>query len=557
MSNPKKSNYASVEKPWLKYYSEQAKTVDMPKVSIYEYLWQNNKDFPEDIAIIFAETKITYGEMFENIEKAAKAFYGEGVRSGDTVSIIAITTPEILYSMYALSKIGAVCNMLDPRMPVDMLKEMMVNTNSKWLVILDIFNAISEQFAINDTFKIVEIKTPMGLSGESTNNGRILWEEFIIRNQHITYDMVTDKGELPVLIEYTGGTTGKPKGVLLSNNNINAVAAQYSVNGIPLKRKDVCQCVAAPFIAYVITLGTHVPLSHGITCKIAIYEPELIVDDIINNEYNHIAANPTVWEKLINSPKAQNKDFSKLIMPISGADAMSLSLQNRINEFLKEHNCPNVVCNGYGMTESGIAGCVNLSKEISKPESVGIPFVKTIITAFDEETNEELPYNNIGELCISGPCVMMCYVNNKEATDNMLRIHSDGRQWLHTGDYGYIDEDGFVFVIGRMKRMIIRDNGAKVFPMEVEKIVNEIPGIIKCALIGKDDIHSAGKVPVLFVVKDKETCDEEMKVLIRNTCLKNLLDYSIPQEIIFKDDLPITPIGKVDYRLLENEANSQ
>ena len=556
MTNIKQiTGYPSIDKPWLNYYDKRDADVTIPDSSMYEFLWDKNKDHLDDTAIIFFDTEISYRNMFKNIDHVAKALLTMGVRKGDVVSIIAITTPEILYTIYALSKIGAVGNMIDPRMPIDMTRNLIRNpmgqeSKCNIVICLDIFKELAEAFV--DGYQVVVIPTPMG-SGKAreVNAGILLWNDFINHNDLASISVEHSGGNNPVLIEYTGGTTGTPKGVLLSNYNINAAAVQFSANGTSYERNSICQCVAAPFIAYVITLSTHIPLSQGIACKITVYDPELIAEDIIDNNYSHIASNPTVWEKLIHSPRVKNKDFSSLVMPISGADMMSTALETELNSFLDEHNCKNVICNGYGMTESGVAGCVNLSKRISKIGSVGIPFIKTIISAFDDITNEEFPYNQTGELCITGPSVMMRYANDENSTREVLKLHKDGKVWLHTGDYGHIDNDGFVFIDGRKKRMIIRDNGAKVFPNEVEKTVSLLDGVVKCVLIGKNDGTSEGQIPVLFAVKEENYSDQEMRKMIIDICKKNLQDYAIPHVIVFLDSIPLTPIGKIDYRRLE------
>lgn len=376
------------------------------------------------------------------------------------------------------------------------------------------------------------------------------WKDFMNKSDELCGDdleLQEESGNKPALIEYTGGTTGEPKGVVLSNNNINSVAEQYSKNGTELKRGQIWQCVSAPFIAYVMIVSTHLPLSQGVTCSISMYDPEKNSKSIVKGKYNHIAGNPAVWEKVIQS-KAKKSNLSKLVMPISGADSMSETLEKKTNLFLKKCGCKNVICNGYGMTESEAGSCVNLSKTISKMGSVGIPFINTVISVFDETTDKELKYGEIGEICIHGPGVMLGYLNNEKATEEIIKTHKDGKKWLHTGDYGHMDEDGFLFIDGRIKRMIIRENGAKVFPLEIEKEILKIDGVKKCAVIGKKD--KMDQIPIGFVVLDKNNNNLNKNEII-NHCRNGVQEYSIPDDILFVDKIPLTPIGKVDYRELE------
>lgn len=207
------------------------------------------------------------------------------------------------------------------------------------------------------------------------------------------------------------------------------------------------------------------------------------------------------------------------------------------------------------MTELASAVCVNLSKEIGRIGSVGIPFIKTTVAAFDVETNKELPYDNIGEICISGPSIMIGYLNNQLATNEMIRLHSDGKKWLHTGDLGHIDQDGFIFIDGRIKRMIVRENGAKVFPSEVERVVLEIPEVMDCVVVSKKESDtSLGSVPVAYVVIQGSNNRDDIKSEILSHCKKELQNYAIPRYIQIIEDIPLTPVGKIDYRALEKQA---
>ena len=549
--------YPSIEKPWLRYYHEDALDYSPSKENLYTHIRRGNHNHGNDIAISFYDKNISFADFFAEVEDAAKVLSAIGIKSGDVVSFIAVTTPEVLTAIYALNKIGAVCNMLDPRMSDDTIHMLVEQVHSKYIILLNMFSGKISSIRGNEKITVVVIDSDSGTK-DSKYVKTLSWKNLI--------DIYADMDEVPsfpyvenwpALIEYTGGTTGEPKGVLLSNDNINSVSDQYSRNGIPLRRGDTWQCVAAPFIAYVMILSTHVPLSHGITVGISVYDPKLIVSDIIKNDYNHIAANPAVWEMIISSPDTEHKDFSRLLMPISGADAMSIQLQKRINQFLSERGCKNVVCNGYGMTESGIAGCVNLSKSVSKYGSVGVPFVKTCISAFRENTCEELPYNTTGEICINGPSVMIGYVNNHEATESVLKTHADGKVWLHTGDFGYIDEDGFVFIEGRIKRMLIKNNGAKVFPSIIEAVLLKNTAVYKCAVVGGPDKENVtGQVPVAFVVLDRASLknknDVERELL--SQCQHDLPEYACPEHFYFVENLPLTTIGKIDFRVLENIA---
>jgi len=566
----KATGYPSIDKPWLKYYSEDSINASLPECTIYEYIRQKNGGHGNDIALMYFGKKISYSTLFQEIDKTAKAFSAIGVKSGDVVSFVAITTPELIFSLYALNKLGAVCNMIDPRMSENTISELIKKANSNVLLVLDIFSDKVEKLDIAQESKVIMLEMALSMPlhvklGFALKEKKIpksfkhlTWKDFVnTSNRQEESISFTYQKNWPALIEYTGGTTGEPKGVVLSNDNINSVADQYKRSGTDLSRGQSWQTVSAPFIAYALVFSMHLPLSYGMTCKIVIYDPKTIAIDTVKNEYNHIAANPLVWETIIHLPEAQNRDFSHLIAPTTGADYMSVKLENEINAFLASHGCTWKICQGYGLTEVASGISINISNECNRPGSVGVPFIDTCVSVFDAETCEELPYGSNGEICISGPSVMLGYLKNEIATNEMIKTHKDGSVWLHSGDLGHMDEDGFIFIDGRIKRMLVRYNGAKVFPPVIEKNIMTTDAVQKCVVVGKQDPENAvGQVPVAFVIiADSFTGKEDYieKELIR-ICAENLPEYAQPVEYHFVENFPVTPIGKVDYRALEKKV---
>lgn len=568
MNQEKMTGYPSIDKPWLKYYSKDAINTPLPKAGLYEYIRIQNEGHGEDIAIRYFDREITYSTMFHEIDKIAKSFSALGVSPGDVVSFIAITTPEIIYSIYALNKIGAVCNMLDPRMSDSTINSLVERADSKYMVLLDMFTNKIKSCEEKSNLKIIllsmdELSTlenranlvTTEYTNDNTGSSPLRWDKFVRLGMGQTSTITFPyKENWPSLIEYTGGTTGEPKGVVLSSDNINSLAEQYKRSGIDLSRGHSWQTVSAPFIAYAFVFRMHFPLSYGMVCKIIIYDPKTIAADTVNNEYNHIAANPLVWETIIHLPEAQNRDFSHLIAPITGADYMSIKLEKEINEFLFNHGCKWKLCQGYGLTEVASGICVDISNERNRVGSVGIPFVATSVSSFDTDTGEELPYDSVGEICISGPSIMLGYLKNEAATNEIIRRHKDGSIWLHSGDLGHIDKDGFIFIDGRIKRMLVRYNGAKVFPPIIEKVIAECNAIQKCVVVGWHDSKNAGgQVPIAFIVVKKEYQDKKIEIEqeLTRLCQEGLPDYAQPEQYLFVDSFPITPVGKVDYRALE------
>ncbi len=569
------TGYPSIDKPWLKYYSAEADSAKMPFQSAYTYVLENNREHPDDIALIYFGKRITYGELVQNIERVAMAFQAIGVSAADVVSIISIMTPELVYCVYALNKIGTVANMLDPRASEKTLISQISSTQSQTLVVLDQctdkLDALEKQLQFEHII-VIPVSKSMGFPVKQAfllktglgkkNHGiaicrHIEWDAFLQESSAGLSSAINDSADAPAFIWYTGGTTGEPKGVLLSNSNINAVAEQYRLAATGLLRQQTWLTVSAPFIAYSLICGLHLPLGCGMICCIELYDPVAIAKTVVREKYNHVAVTPIVWENIIKNPRFEKKDFGFLVAPTSGADYMSSHLENNLNDYFKSHHCTWKICQGYGMTEvgSGVAWCS--SDSCYKPGSVGIPLPQTIISAFEPENVLELPTGENGEICICGPSVMIGYFNHPEATHQVLRIHKDGKKWMHTGDIGRIDEDGNLFITGRMKRMITRFDGFKVFPSAVEEKILTHSAVEKCCVVGRKDTRSdSGQLPVAFLVLKTREHEQSSEIAeeIKEHCEKNLTEYARPVQFFVLDSLPMTAAGKVDYRSLEKEA---
>ena len=572
MEEKKMTGYPSIDKPWLKYYSEEASNAKIPECTMYDYIYDKNKEHLDDIALIYFGHKISYGELFQNIHKAEAAFLAAGVKPGDVVSFISITTPELVYCTYAINKIGAIANMLDPRSSDKTLIHQISLAESKVLVILDQcqekLNAIRDQLSI-DQAVLIELKSSMGLpikqffviktmfaQKHNCQSQYVKWADFLARKGTEKHALLDDVGNASAFIWYTGGTTGEAKGVLLSNLNINSVAEQYRLIEKNPCRQQTWLTVSAPFIAYSFICGLHLPLALGLKCCIELYDPKAIADTIVKKKYNHAAVTPIVWENIIRNPKSNKVDFSFLVAPISGADYMNPKLEQEINDFFSAHNCEWKICQGYGMTEVGSGVAVCSSNDHYKSGSVGIPFPHTTISTFDIDTGDELPTGEVGEICISGPSVMVGYYRNSDATNTAIQTHKDGRNWMHTGDLGKIDSDGNLFITGRLKRMITRYDGFKVFPAMIEEKIMMHDSIAKCCVVGQDDPRSeGGQLPAAFLaLQDTKNSEESVIEEIKQLCETVLPEYAWPVQYYIRDSIPLTPAGKIDYRVLEEKA---
>lgn len=369
---------------------------------------------------------------------------------------------------------------------------------------------------------------------------------------------VSFKPNVLAVLEYTGGTTGVSKAVMLSNENVNSVIEQTIHSGVHIKRGESWLSIAFPFTAYSLICSQHMPLSLGVKAHLCFeLDVKKIEKQLKKTRANHMANTPIVWEQLTNGKTAKNMDFSFIIAPTVGADSLSVQKEEEINIFLKNHGCKYKLQKGCGMTEVSSGVCITPNNDVNKVGSVGIPFNLTSIGIFDIETGKELPYGEQGEICMRGPSVMLGYYKNDVANREVLRKHSDGWTWMHSGDLGHMDEDGFLYIDGRIKRMIINHMCFKIFAPVVETAIYAVPEVEKCCVVGaKDTVHNVGQVPIAFVILKNNGDSDRVRKDIMASCEKQLPTYSYPSNIVFVNEFPYTSAGKVDYRQLEKEANN-
>ena len=575
------TGYPTKDRPWEKYYSESVKNFEFPKKTMYQCIYDNNKNHLNRIAMEYFGRKFTYEDLFNGIEKATKALKALDVKKGDIITIAMPTTPEVVYILYAISRIGAVANMIDPRTSKEGIYDYTNEANSELFITLDAcygkINDIKENtnvkkivtisagdslphkvyygYKVAEIFEYISHKKERVIESDSV----MKWKTFISQGEKVEYVEENKDSSLPVAILHTGGTTGTPKGVELSNDNFNTIAYQYKLSGMHLLPGHRFLDIMPPFIAYGVGAGLHMPFVVGMTSiLVPKFEPEKFAKMIRDLKPNHMAGVPSHWGNVLESKELKNADLSYLITPAVGGDAMNVKLEKRANEFLNEHNAPNNIIKGYGITEecSLASACVN---EINAEGSVGIPLPQNTIAIFEPGTDKELKYNEHGEVCISGPTTMIGYFNNEEATNAMIHTHSDGRRWIHTGDLGYMNEDGMLYIDGRIKRMIIRNDGFKVFPFMIEEVIKSHKAVDECMVVGIHDTEfSQGFLPKAHIILKPEYVDFEelIREQIIELCHEKLPEYAQPVDYKFRNEFPYTAIGKIDFVALQNEDSA-
>ncbi len=563
------TGYPSIDKPWLKYYSEKAINAPIPEMSIFEWIKHRNTDNYNNIAVNYLGYKITYGELFSQIEKAAAGFISLGVKPHDIVTLALPNTPEYLISIYALNLIGAITNLIDLRCQGDDLIGYYNEVDSAYAVVCDLFLANTLAVANRTNLKAIIVTSPydhlfLPLRTFLKSKHRIpkrndihlfSWREFIKNGHNCSLPTVYAKAEDTACIVHTSGTTGASKGVMLSNKCFNAVIVQ--VDGyLKYARGDRFFNHIPTFLAYNAVFATHLPLSLRMEMiMMPDYKPDHFVKNVLKYKVNFAVVGPAdMYNFLDEKAIKKNTDFSFVKTLASGSDSLRPDKKNSINRILELHGCTNHIMEGYGMTEVGSAAATCLpSCDVSG--SVGIPYPLDNFCVWDNDNNTELPINTKGEICISGPTLMNGYYKRPEETEAVLRIHDDGILWMHSGDLGYIDENGCIFLDGRLKRVIVQYNGMKINPFEVEKTLLKDEGVRECCVVGAPDKeHKIGSLPVAFIVSSTESSNEELEKRLQALCDANLLERYRPVYYSFIDALPLTPTGKVDYRALETLA---
>ena len=564
--------YASQAKPWLKYYDQKFIDQTLPALSAFEYVCQRSKNHLNDTALEYYGRKFTYADLIVNVKKTAAALRGAGVKKGDIITVVSIMTPEIIALFYAADMMGATLNLVDPRYSVEGIREYIEEVDSHLLVCLNVVYERCRQAAKRTNVEKVIVLSPadslppvMAVGYKLTTPDKnkyasnvIRWKQFIKGGEGQSTAAEPYDPDHACVVVHTGGTTGSPKGVMLTDDCFNGIALQFQAYPKLFHRGQKLMNIMPPFIAYGFACGIHLPLVLGFTVIIIPnLDPAKLGSLVLKHKPEHMFGVPTHYQQLASDPKLRDKDLSFIINYAAGGDSLSRGAEQTVNDFLAAHGARYPIAKGYGMTEVSSAATVAAGLD-NKPGSVGIPMVNTVVAAFEPGTDQELPIGQRGELCISGPCLMKGYYNKPEETAILLRRHPDGRVWAHTGDMGYLDEDGFVFLESRIKRMIIRHDGFKVFPSMIENVVSRHPAVHQCSVVGcADKDHTQGRLPFVYIVLKSDTTAKKKQVIreLERMCAEELPEYVQPVAYKFISSMPMTPVGKVDYRQLEADIS--
>ncbi len=559
----------SVKAPWIKNLGGVPAHLEYFQGSMYDKVAQIAVNYPDYIAYDFMGGKVKYKDFIRKVDECARALAAIGVKEGERVTICMPNAPQAVIMFYAVNKVGAVANMVHPLSSEKEIEFYLKESASAVCITLDRFYGKFENIRGNVPLRsliltsIKDVLSPVKRKGYYLAAGRkikkvpanaeIVWWEKFLRDgadYHGPYHVVR-KAEDPAVILYSGGTTGTTKGILLSNMNFNALSQQIIATNPMFKPGDKMLAVMPIFHGFGLGVCIHSMLSSGGRCLlIPRFNPQSYAKLLKKHKPNFIAGVPTLYEALLRLKTLNRVDLSCLKGVFSGGDSLSIELKKRFDAFLKEHNATIPVREGYGTTECVTASCLTPS-HWAKEGSIGLPFPDTFYKIVKPGTEEEVPYGEEGEICLAGPTVMMEYINNPEETANTLRRHADGLTWVHTGDLGMMDEDGFIYFRQRIKRMIVT-SGYNVYPSQIENVLDAHEYVHMSCVIGVPDPLKMQKVVAFVVLKPGlKVSQEEAKEAILEHCSKYVAKYAMPADIQFRDDMPKTLVGKVAYRILE------
>ena len=567
----------SASAPWLKYYGATPASLEYPHKTMYEMVSSAAKKYPDHTAYIFMGKKTSYTEFLKRIKAAAKGLYKMGIRKGDKVTICMANTPQALDCFYALNRIGAIPNMIHPLSAAQEIAFYLNFSKSKAILTLDQFYekvaSIQSQLENPTTILIAkvadELPIPLNVLYPMTKaaravkklpkSGYTLWYDMVHAGRDVELPPIENRYDECGAILYSGGTTGTTKGIMLSNLNFNALALQtMAASGFTAEEIAGMKMLSVMpvFHGFGLGIGIHLPLVAGATCiLIPQFNVKIYAETLVKQKPNLIPGVPTLFEALLRAENLEGADLSFLKGIFSGGDSLSPELKKKVDAFLKDHGCSEQIREGYGTTECVTASCLT-PKDYARQGSIGVPFPDTFYKIVEPGTTNEVEANIEGEICISGPTVMLGYMDNPEETRQTLRRHYDGRIWLHTGDLGHMDQDGFVYFRQRIKRMIVT-SGYNVYPSQLENIIDGHEKVLISCVIGVKDPYRVQKVKAYVVPMPGIEPTEELKKELLDYCSGRIAKYAMPREIEFRKELPKTLVGKVAYRVLEEEANAK
>ena len=560
-----------IKAPWLRFYGRVPAHLEYPNGSMMEAVTAVAEQYPDATAFTFQGIRTTYREMVAQAHRVARAFAAAGVKKDDRVTVCLPNCPQAVLCFYGLNLIGAVATMIHPLSSVGEIAFYLRDSGSRVAVMLDQFYGKFQEVMQEQPLERLIVATvgdalsPLLRAGYWLTQGRKLkvpaltppaqkWRAFLQHGDAYEQPyLVKRTAEDPAAILFSGGTTGVTKGILLSNLNFNSLGLQTIAMATTFEPGQSMLAAMPMFHGFGLGVCIHTMLIAGGTC---ILVPRVSVESyarlLKKEQPNYIAGVPTLFEGITRNPYMHDVNLACLKGVFSGGDSLSIELKKKFDLFLQEHGATVQVREGYGTTECVTASCLT-PYDMYREGSIGLPFPDTYYKIVKVGTTDEVPYGEEGEICLTGPSMMMGYVNQPEETANAMRVHpADGCTWVHTGDLGYMDADGFVYFRQRIKRMIVT-SGYNVYPSQLENIIDAHDAVQMSCVIGVPDSYRMQKVKAFIVLRQGVEETPELMESIWAHCRRHIAKYAMPYEIEVRDALPKTLVGKVAYTVLEKE----
>jgi len=550
---------------WLRHYGNVPKSLNYPQISLYESIRQSCLKYEDQIAFIYFGNTITYAKLLYYIDKFAVYLKEIGIDQKSTVSLILPTCPQAVIAFYAINKIGAIASFIHPLSSEEEIANYLNISNSEFAITLDLF--VNKVLSVKDktplknimqtsisTFMPFFLKTAYNVFKRPKKIVDLTFES-AIKHSNILIDIKPQQKAFDTaVILYSGGTTGKPKGIELSNFNLIANGTQISA-WANLNQEDKILAILPIFHGFGLSVCINAVLMGGAQAiLVPNFDLEKVIKLIKKEKPTFLVGVPTLYKALLDSRDFQKMNLSFLKGAFSGADTLPEHIKKDFDSLVQKSGSNAKLREGYGLTEA-VTAIAAMPLDKYKPNSIGIPFPDMKLKIVDPVLLNELKPNELGEICINGPCVMKGYLNNPQETEKVLKMHNDGQIWLHTGDLGYMDEEGFFYFKQRLKRMI-KVSGMNVYPTEIENVLSSHENVKFSCAIGVKDEYKMHKIKAFIELKNPDVNKDQLKKELIDLCKKHLNVWSVPYDIEFMQ-LPRTKLGKIDYKLLEEKENAR
>ena len=562
-----KKGSSATQRPWLRFYGRIAESLDYPQVTLYEAVARTAARVPDAIAWDFLGTTSSYRNFVAAIDRCAAALASLGLRRGERLLVSMPTCPQGIIAFYAANRLGAVPAMVHPLSAPPEIEHYLNASGARMALTLDAFYPVFASLAPRVSLetlvltRIGQYLSPLKQLGFWLTKGRkiprvpadprVRWWADLMGVSHPAAPPVECRTDDPAAILFSGGTTGVPKGIVLSSRNLIAEGLQAACWGGLRQGRSILAILP---IFHGFGLGVCVNaafMTGGKSILVPTFDARLVAKLLKSKRPNLLVGVPTLYDALVRDSTLERADLSCLHAAFSGADTLPRPLKERFEKLVANHGGKVKLLEGYGLTEA-VTAIMAMPVDEYREGSIGIPFPDMLAKICRVGTTEEATTGQEGEICVSGPAVMLGYLDDPAATAQALRTHSDGRVWLHTGDLGRMDADGFFYFTVRLKRMI-KSSGFNVYPAEVEAVLYRHPLVAEACVVGVPDPSQGERVQAHVVLKSSSDANAATERVLVEHCQKNLIKWSCPREVKFRRALPKTRVGKIDYRALMQE----